>query len=138
MTRENEDKARETTSPKELEELAMDEDVEVRAEVAKNENTPLPVLEKLSKDRKTIIRDCVAGNRKTPVSVLEILSKDVNLYVEEASISPFELQKADELFVTNVIKGIVPITQYRKKKFSTEFSKGLVGKLNTKLRLAQL
>lgn len=70
--------------------------------------------------------------------ILEILSKDVNLYVEEASISPFELQKADELFVTNVIKGIVPITQYRKKKFSTEFSKGLVGKLNTKLRLAQL
>ena len=58
MTRENEDKARETTSPKELEELAMDEDVEVRTEVAKNENTPLPVLEKLSKDRKMTIRDC--------------------------------------------------------------------------------
>ena len=48
---------------KELEELAMDEDVEVRTEVAKNENTPLPVLEKLSEDRKMIIRDCVAGNK---------------------------------------------------------------------------
>ena len=28
--------------------------------------------------------------------ILELLAKDVNLVVEEASISPFELQKADE------------------------------------------
>lgn len=67
--------------------------------------------------------------------ILEILSKDVNLFVEEASISPFELQKADELFITNVIKGIVPITQYRKKTYITEFSQSLVGKLNAKVRL---
>jgi branched-chain amino acid aminotransferase len=67
--------------------------------------------------------------------ILELLAKDVNLFVEEASISPFELQKADELFVTNVIQGIVPITKYRKKTFSTEFAKGIVGKLNAKLRL---
>lgn len=67
--------------------------------------------------------------------ILELLSKDVNVFVEEASISPFELQKADELFVTNVIQGIVPITQYRKKTFSTEFTKALLGKLNAKLHL---
>lgn len=67
--------------------------------------------------------------------VLEILSKDVNLFVEEASISPFELQKADELFITNVIKGIVPITQYRKKSYESEFAQKLIGKLNAKLRL---
>ncbi len=47
--------------------------------------------------------------------ILELLRKDVNLIVEEVSISPFELQKADELFITNVIKGIQPITKYRKK-----------------------
>ncbi|MBV7267734.1 aminotransferase class IV [Winogradskyella luteola] len=67
--------------------------------------------------------------------VLEILSKDVNLFVEEASISPFELQKADELFVTNVIKGIVPITRYRKKSYGNEFAQKVVTKLNAKLRL---
>ena len=67
--------------------------------------------------------------------ILEILAKDVNLFVEEASISPFELQKADELFITNVIKGIVPVTQYRKKKFSTNFSNEIIVKLNAKLRL---
>ncbi|NRD19846.1 aminotransferase class IV [Winogradskyella eckloniae] len=67
--------------------------------------------------------------------ILELVSKDVNLTVEEASISPFELQKADELFVTNVIKGIVPITKYRKKVFKKEFAQGLITKLNAKLRL---
>jgi len=67
--------------------------------------------------------------------VLEILSKDVNLYTEEASISPFELQKADELFITNVIKGIVPITKYRKKTYGNDFAKKLINKLNTKIRL---
>jgi branched-chain amino acid aminotransferase len=67
--------------------------------------------------------------------ILELLAKDVNLFVEETSISPFELQKADELFVTNVIKGVVPITQYRKKTFSTDFAQKIVTKLNAKLRL---
>ena len=67
--------------------------------------------------------------------ILELLVKDVNLFVEEASISPFELQKADELFITNVIKGIVPITQYRKKTYGTDFAQNVVAKLNTKLRL---
>ena len=67
--------------------------------------------------------------------ILELLAKDVNVIVEEASISPFELQKADELFVTNVIKGIVPITKYRKKNYESEFAQSLVAKLNAKLRL---
>ncbi len=67
--------------------------------------------------------------------ILELLAKDVNLFVEEASISPFELQKADELFVTNVIKGVVPITQYRKKTYGTDFAQKVVVKLNAKLRL---
>jgi branched-chain amino acid aminotransferase len=67
--------------------------------------------------------------------ILELLAKDVNLFVEEASISPFELQKADELFVTNVIKGVIPITQYRKKEYATDFAQRLVIKLNAKLRL---
>ncbi|WP_299116189.1 aminotransferase class IV [uncultured Winogradskyella sp.] len=68
--------------------------------------------------------------------VLEILSKDVNLFVEEASISPFELQKADELFITNVIKGIVPITQYRKKSYGSDFAQKVITKINAKLRLS--
>jgi branched-chain amino acid aminotransferase len=53
-----------------------------------------------------------------------------NLEVVEEAISPFDLQKADELFITNVIKGIQPITKYRKKDFILNLSKKLVQKLN--------
>ena len=53
-----------------------------------------------------------------------------NLEVVEEVISPFDLQKADELFITNVIKGIQPITKYRKKMYSVDFSKLIVQKLN--------
>lgn len=60
-----------------------------------------------------------------------ILAKQIeNLDVVEEVISPFDLQKADELFITNVIKGIQPITQYRKKTFATKISLQLLEKLN--------
>jgi len=55
--------------------------------------------------------------------------------VVERSISPFELQKADELFITSVIQGIQPITKYRKKEFSTRLSEELIQKLNVLVRL---
>ena len=59
------------------------------------------------------------------------LAKSLNdIEVVEKSISPFDLQKADELFVTNIILGIQPITKYRKKEFSTAIASTLLGKLN--------
>ena len=62
--------------------------------------------------------------------ILALARKIENLEVIENIISPFDLQKADELFITNVIKGIQPITKYRKKEFSTAMAKVLVSKLN--------
>ena len=62
--------------------------------------------------------------------ILNLAKKIENLEVVEELISPFDLQKADELFVTNVIKGIQPITQYRKKSFETKTSVQLLEKLN--------
>ena len=62
--------------------------------------------------------------------LLEILAKHPDYIVTEESISPFELQKADELFLTNVITGIQPITQYRKKQFAQKISEELTQKLN--------
>ena len=62
--------------------------------------------------------------------ILSLAKKIENLEVVEEVISPFDLQKADELFVTNVIKGIQPITQYRKKTFTTNISDQLLDKLN--------
>ena len=68
--------------------------------------------------------------------VLALLKKTEGLEVREASISPFDLQKADELFLTNVISGIQPITKYRKKEFTSDFSKQILVKLNAKIRLS--
>lgn len=62
--------------------------------------------------------------------VLALARKIEYLEVTEEIISPFDLQKSDELFITNVIKGIQPITKYRKKEFSTNISTILVQKLN--------
>lgn len=59
------------------------------------------------------------------------LAKQMNvLEVLEAPISPFDLQKADELFVTNVVVGIQPITKYRKKEFGFAFAEKLLERLN--------
>lgn len=62
--------------------------------------------------------------------VISLAKQIEGIEVIEAPISPFDLQKADELFVTNVIMGIQPITKYRKKEFGFMFSIQLVGKLN--------
>lgn len=68
--------------------------------------------------------------------VLEILKKIEGIEVKEASVSPFDLQKADELFLTNVISGIQPITKYRKKEYTSEFANEVLKRLNAKIRLS--
>ncbi|GGG10149.1 aminotransferase class IV [Dokdonia pacifica] len=76
---------------------------------------------------------CLRGIiRKQLLAILPLMNEYT---FEEASISPFELQKADELFITNVIKGIRPITKYRKKTYTTTVASALLQKLNVKARL---
>jgi branched-chain amino acid aminotransferase len=71
---------------------------------------------------------CLNGvMRKQILSLAKFIG---NIEVVEEAISPFELQKADELFITNVIKGIQPITKYRKKEFTTDLSRLILQKLN--------
>lgn len=67
--------------------------------------------------------------------IIEIVGKLGSYELEEASVSPFELQKADELFVVNTLIGIQPITSYRKATFKSEVAKELIGKLNALARL---
>ncbi|WP_029489692.1 aminotransferase class IV [Aquimarina agarivorans] len=76
---------------------------------------------------------CINGILKK--QLLRIL-KDANEFtLEETSIAAFELQKADELFVTNVISGITSVSKYRKKLFSTDVTKKIVNLLNADIRL---
>lgn len=62
--------------------------------------------------------------------LLRILAKNENYNVLEQAISPFELQKADELFVTNVISGIQSVQLYRKKVYTNTLAQFLVTQLN--------
>lgn len=54
--------------------------------------------------------------------VIEIITKNPEYNLEETNISPFEIQKADEVFVTNAIMGVQPVTNYKKKQFKVGFS----------------
>lgn len=58
------------------------------------------------------------------------LSRQAGFEVSEAPVSPFDLQKADEMFLTNVIQGIQPISQYRKKSYAKEAAQTLTAALN--------
>ena len=62
--------------------------------------------------------------------IIALAKKMEGIEMVEAPISPFDLQKADELFITNIIQGIQPITQYRKKTYTTNVSAQLLEKLN--------
>jgi branched-chain amino acid aminotransferase len=75
-----------------------------------------------------IAEGCINGIMRK--QVLAILSKMEGYQVKEAVISPFDLQKADELFLTNVISGIQPITKYRKKSYTLDFSIIVLEQLN--------
>lgn len=65
--------------------------------------------------------------------IIAIANKIENIELIEKSISPFDLQKADELFSTNVVTGIQSITKYRKKEFETELVRELIELLNNSI-----
>ncbi len=67
--------------------------------------------------------------------LIRILQKNTEFTFEERAVSPFELQKADELFLTNVIQGIRSVTKYRKKRYTTQVADKLIVQLNTQIRL---
>ena len=67
--------------------------------------------------------------------IIDIIGNLPDYILEEETVSPFELQKADEIFITNVITGIQPVTKYRKKTYDNKVAKELLAKLNVKARL---
>jgi branched-chain amino acid aminotransferase len=70
---------------------------------------------------------CLKG--VTRKNIITMLSKDSNYELFEKEISPFELQKVDEVFLSNSIIGIQPVTKYRKKTYTTTVAADLQNKL---------
>lgn len=79
-----------------------------------------------------VAEGCINGIMRK--QVLALAKKIEGLEVVEDVISPFDLQKADEMFFTNVIKGIQSITKYRKKEFTTTTANKLVQRLNESIQ----
>ena len=67
--------------------------------------------------------------------IIELAGNLEDITLQEKSISPFELQQADELFITNAIMGIRSVTNYRRKEYRTETAANILGKLNAIARL---
>ncbi len=68
-------------------------------------------------------------------NLIKTIENSQEYTLKQEKISPFELQRADEVFLTNVIIGIQPITHYRKKTYKTEIAKILLKKLNAQIAL---
>lgn len=66
--------------------------------------------------------------------LIEGLKKDALLSVEEASISPFELLKADEVFLTNSIYEIQSVDRYRKKIYKNQKTEEIRNWFNTTIK----
>ncbi|GGD40696.1 aminotransferase class IV [Muriicola marianensis] len=68
--------------------------------------------------------------------VIELIEKSKEYEIEEGSISPFELQKADELFITEISSGIQSVSRYRRTEFKNEIAISILGKLNAAARFS--
>ena len=60
------------------------------------------------------------------------MANNLHLTLKETEINPFDLQKADELWLTNSIQGIRAVTNYRRKAYKSQIYKQAVGLLNSR------
>ena len=79
-----------------------------------------------------ITEGCIKGIIRK--KVIEIIEKNADYRIEETAISPFEIQKADEVFITNAIIGIQSVTKYKKKFFTIVIGE----KLKSTLKVLEL
>ena len=59
-------------------------------------------------------------------NLLNFARSEKKYQVLEVSLSPFELQRVEEVFITNSISGIIPVTHFRKQTFSVEKTQKLL------------
>jgi branched-chain amino acid aminotransferase len=78
----------------------------------------------------SLTEGCVKGIIRQ--KLIEIIQKETNFELTETEISPYELQQADEVFITNSVIGIQPVTHYKKRVFKKETSMILQEKLKAK------
>ena len=66
--------------------------------------------------------------------LIQCIENHLEYALVETEISPFELQKSDELWITNAIQGIRPVSRYRKKNFTNTVALTMVELLNDRAK----
>ena len=74
---------------------------------------------------------CLKGVLRKKILSFSKLFPDIS--ITEEDLSPFELLSADEIWMTNTISGIVPVTNYRKKMFSNVLARRFLETINNHL-----
>ena len=60
------------------------------------------------------------------------LSKSLGLIVKEEKISPFDLLKADEIWITNALYGVMAVSEYRKSNYVSVLANKMQNEINKK------
>jgi branched-chain amino acid aminotransferase len=60
------------------------------------------------------------------------LSKSLGLIVKEEKISPFDLLKADEIWITNALNGVMAVSEYRKSNYVSVLANNMQNEINKK------
>lgn len=78
----------------------------------------------------TLSSGCLNGIMRK--KIIELIKKVPEYEIIEKDFSPYELISSNEIWVTNSISGIIPITQYRRKSFSNEVGSDIINYFNKK------
>tara|TARA_B100000929_G_scaffold279396_1_gene256498 strand:- start:1030 stop:1866 length:837 start_codon:yes stop_codon:yes gene_type:complete len=82
----------------------------------------------------TISSGCLNGVMRN--KIIELINKLTNLEIEEKDFSPYELISSDEIWVSNSIFGIIPVTEYRRKLFSNKVAITILNYLNKQMSVS--
>ena len=76
----------------------------------------------------TISTGCLNGVMRK--KIIELIKKVPAYEIQEKDFSPYELVSSDEIWVTNSISGIIPVTEYRRKSFSNNIGTIIINYFN--------
>ena len=71
-----------------------------------------------------------SNNNVIRTKIIELINNDIQGFdVIEQSLSVFDIQKSNELFISNINFGIQPVYKFRKKVFTDEITSLIMNKL---------
>ena len=76
----------------------------------------------------TLSTGCLNGVMRK--KIIELIKKVSKYEIQEKDFSPYELVSSDEIWVTNSISGIIPVTEYRRKSFTNNIGTIIISYFN--------